>query len=192
MSWRRRHRRRAWVLAVALALVLPVSASAGQPFALDSGGQNPHVAVGEDGTGHFVWDSAGVDSAVGYCQVPRGGTACTRARRWTGLEGPGISRGRACSSTPTGGSSSSPSRGATGSRSSRGRRRHLLGADGDQPAAAPAPSSAFGPSWVRARTRSRISLGGKFKAAPLDGPPTSTAHARSARCSTAASPSSIR
>jgi hypothetical protein len=49
-----------WMLAVTLALALPASASAGQPFVLDPDGENPHVAIGEDGTGHFVWEDSDV------------------------------------------------------------------------------------------------------------------------------------
>ena len=69
---------RTHLLIVALALALPASASAGQPFPIDPAGKLPHVAVGEDGTGHFVWENRGGPSAVGYCQVPRGGRRAPR------------------------------------------------------------------------------------------------------------------
>jgi hypothetical protein len=73
-------------LAVGLALALPASAGAAEPFTVDSGGVKPHVAVGEDRTGHFVWEDAD-ETAIAYCQVQRGGRACTRSQRWMGVEG---------------------------------------------------------------------------------------------------------
>ena len=125
-----RGRRVACVLAFMLAL--PASASAGQPFTIDSGGQNPHVAVGEDGTGHFVWESVGVERAVGYCQVPRGGTACTKTQRWPGMDGREYRRS-ARAPAPRRADHHHRREGVRQGRAGvRGRRRHILGAHGDQ------------------------------------------------------------
>jgi hypothetical protein len=161
------------VFALLLALALPSHASAGQPFTLDSGGRYPHVAVGEDGTGHFVWQSA---DGIAYCQVPRGGTACTKSRRWTGVSGPGIEGPRVLLHRD-------------------GRiiviaeqvcdRVALISTDGGANFSEPTPiaSGCFGADLgFRAELgpgENTVSYltGGLFKAAPLDGPAT-TAHAR--------------
>ncbi len=164
-------RLRAICSVLALALALPASASAGQPFAIDAGGQNPHVAVGEDGTGHFVWESVGVESAVGYCQVPRGGTACTKAQRWPGLEGVNIEgprvllhhdgriiilAGKACDRVAL----ESEDGGATFSEPT------VISSG------CPGPELGFEAELGPGEDTVSYLLGGKFKAAPLGGPPT--------------------
>lgn len=154
-----------------LALALPASASAGQPFTIDSGGQNPHVAVGEDGTGHFVWESVGVESAVGYCQVPRGGTACTKTQRWPGMEGVNIEGPRVLLHHD----------GRIIIIAGRGCDRVALeSADGGATFSEPTPISSgcpgpelgFEAELGPGEDTVSYLLGGKFKAAPLDGPPT--------------------
>ena len=162
---------RTHLLAVALALALPASASAGQPFTLDTGGKSPHVAVSEDGTGHFVWESRSGPSAVGYCQVPRGGRSCTKTRRWAGLEGVNVEgprvllhpdgrivivAGRGCDRVAL----ESEDGGATFSEPTE--------ISGGCPGAELGFRAELGPGE---NTVSYL-LGGKFKAAPLDGPPT--------------------
>ena len=74
------------ILATLLAPTL--AQAAGEPFAIDprSEVEDPHVAVDENGVGHFAWNervpfvsgsNPGHD-ILRYCQVPRNGTACAK------------------------------------------------------------------------------------------------------------------
>ena len=64
--------------ALAVALALPAAAGAAEPFVLDPGGMKPHVAVAENGTGHFVW---AVRLAERRLTATRSATAGCRAAR---------------------------------------------------------------------------------------------------------------
>ena len=74
--------------ALLAALVLAAPAGAAAPFTLDPGAQSqsPAVAVDANGVGHFVWSTRvaipGSD-VLHYCQIPRNGTVCTKARTFT-------------------------------------------------------------------------------------------------------------
>ena len=55
------------------------TATAATPFQLTAVGGDAQVAVDGAGTGHFVWNEgkSGEPDVTHYCQVPRGGMACT-------------------------------------------------------------------------------------------------------------------
>jgi len=68
------------LLAAAALLVGAPAAWSATPFTAGTG-DRPQVAVGPDGTGYVAWmvrSSTGEGDLVGYCRVPRGGTACDR------------------------------------------------------------------------------------------------------------------
>ena len=162
---------RTHLLIVALALALPASASAGEPFPIDPTGKLPHVVVGEDGTGHFVWENRSGPSAVGYCQVPRGGRSCTKTQRWAGLEGVNVEGPRVLLH-PDGRIVVIAGRGCD--------RVALESADGGASFSEPTeisggcPGAELGFRAELGPGENTVSylLGGKFKAASLDGPPT--------------------
>jgi hypothetical protein len=67
----------------ACALLLAVSAPAafaGPSFQLAAGARSADGLVDAGGTLHAVWADAVTPNVVRYCEVPRGGTACTNAR----------------------------------------------------------------------------------------------------------------
>jgi len=81
--------RLAALIGLLVALFAPAAAhAAGKPFALDARdvAADPHVAVDENGVGHFAWNEERPfvssenpgDDLLRYCQVPRNGTACTK------------------------------------------------------------------------------------------------------------------
>lgn len=79
--------RLAATLALVLALWAPAAAHAvGQPFAIDAGkdAEDPHVAVDENGVGHFVWNEGppAADDVLRYCRVPRNGKVCTASKQF--------------------------------------------------------------------------------------------------------------
>ena len=164
--------------ALAVALVLPAAAGAAEPFVLDPGGMKPHVAVAENGTGHFVWavETGGATTdgdEVRYCQVPRGATACTKTHRFDGT---------AAARTPGATGAPSPRRAgdhhrraertATRSRSSqatagtRSPRRGRSATDGR-----PTIPSGFRAELGPGEDTVSMLIGGLFQAAPIDGPP---------------------
>jgi len=62
-------------VAAIVVLIGAAPASAATPF--NAGiGSAPSVAVGADGVGHVVWETGGAGELVGYCRVPKNGTAC--------------------------------------------------------------------------------------------------------------------
>jgi hypothetical protein len=69
-----------FLAATALLFGAPAVASAATPFTAGAG-ERPQVAVGPDGTGYVTWmirSRTGEGDLVGYCRVPRAGTACNR------------------------------------------------------------------------------------------------------------------
>ncbi len=75
---------RCWIGAVGLLLALglatPAGAAprrAGRNFTLpgSKGAEIPDVAVGEDGTGHLVWNDG--SAGIHYCRIPRGARRCS-------------------------------------------------------------------------------------------------------------------
>lgn len=65
------------LLTMAACLAMPAAAQAAVPFTAGSG-SDPTVAVGSDGSGHVVWETAGDNVMVGYCRVSPGASACNR------------------------------------------------------------------------------------------------------------------
>ena len=74
-----------WIVVAVTAIAAgPASADAAVPFVIDgaANARSPTVAVDGNGTAHFAWtyESPGGSDPVGYCQVPRNGTACTKKK----------------------------------------------------------------------------------------------------------------
>ncbi len=82
------------VLAVLFASVLAPHASA-KPFELTDAGRDPHVAVGDSGIGHIVWnEQVPGDDVLHYCRLPRGSKSCSPERTFNlageDFEGPRV------------------------------------------------------------------------------------------------------
>ena len=76
-------------LAIAAAVTAAAAATpahAADPF--NAGvGHDPQVAVGSDGVGHVVWHTDETGDRVGYCRVPKNGTACDGASKFLAFPG---------------------------------------------------------------------------------------------------------
>jgi hypothetical protein len=89
------------IVPLILVAAIAPAANAATPFPAGTGTQ-PSVAVGSDGVGHVVWETAATDIDIGYCRVPMGATACDKS---TTLDLPSGARssGRAMVFTPSAG-----------------------------------------------------------------------------------------
>jgi hypothetical protein len=65
---------------VLLALLAPAAAHAGTPITVGEG-RAPHLLVDGSGAAHVTWHDE--TDTIFYCQVPRGGSACTTSRSFT-------------------------------------------------------------------------------------------------------------
>ena len=164
--------------ALAVVLALPVPAGAAEPFELDPDGGAPHVAVAENGTGHFVWGVSQSETASGleevrYCQVPRGATACAKTQRFEGVDGPSSEGPRVLLHRD----------GRVIIIAERGTERvALVSSDGGETFSERGELDGLPAGWSDLGFRAELGpgentvsmlFGGLFQAAPLDGPPPS-------------------